>query len=265
MTPADTPSDPGVSRLYQTHPSAEPPAALDAAILAAARQALVPPRRPWWQRLQIPVAVAATGMLAVMLTLTMQRNPQKNDYPPASAPETAPAAPTNPASLPPAAREQAESKPATTAAPRRQPHAPAKEAHSDRAPAAKAEAVPPATPATASAYIAPPAKLAAPPQEAPAAAAAPSPAPGLADTAARNEPTRSAESMEKRAPATPAAAAPAPQQLRARAIARSPDDWLAEIRKLREQGQQEAAAREWEAFRKAYPDIPLPEDLRQRP
>lgn len=264
MTPAEPPSDPGVSRLYQTHLAGEPPAALDAAILAAARQAVVPPRRPWWQGLQIPVAVAATGMLAVMLTLTMQRNPQEDDYPPATAPAAAPdAVPTRPATPSPAAREQAE--PSPTAPALRQPRASAKDERSDGQPAAKAEAAPAASPATASAYIAPPAKLAAPPQEAPAATAAPPPAPGLSDNAARHETAGSAESMEKRAPTTPAAAAPAAQQLRSRAIARSPDDWLAAIRKLREQGQPEAAAREWEAFRKAYPDYPLPEDLRLRP
>ena len=38
--------------------------------------------------------------------------------------------------------------------------------------------------------------------------------------------------------------------------------WLEEIRALRRQGREEEAARRLAEFRAAYPDYPLPEDLK---
>ena len=95
--------DPALSQLYRSTPAGEPPAALDAAILAAARAATAPEKRPrpWWQRLRLPVTVAATVVLAVMLSLTMERHPPGSEEAvPASAPQqSAPASPP-PAALP---------------------------------------------------------------------------------------------------------------------------------------------------------------------
>ncbi len=84
----DDPRDPKLSRLYRKASQGEPPPALDAAILAAARTAAAPqrPPRPWWRRLQAPFALAASVMLAVVLTLSMERNPPAEFDAPASAP-----------------------------------------------------------------------------------------------------------------------------------------------------------------------------------
>ena len=58
----------------------------------------------------------------------------------------------------------------------------------------------------------------------------------------------------------PAAAGAAPAANRA-AAARSPSAWLAAIERLAGTGEKTAARAELEAFRKAYPDYPLPERL----
>lgn len=67
-------SDPELSALYQATPKAEPPAALDARILSAARAAVAPRPVSMLSRFRTfrfwaaPVALAATLMLAVGLT-----------------------------------------------------------------------------------------------------------------------------------------------------------------------------------------------------
>ena len=84
--------DTQLSGLYRQASLQEPSAALDASILAAARRAVQPaPVRPqaWWKRLRAPMAVAATVMLAVMLSLTVERQPA--ELPPPVLDEQAPA------------------------------------------------------------------------------------------------------------------------------------------------------------------------------
>ena len=89
-----------------------------------------------------------------------------------------------------------------------------------------------------------------------------------------------AESLESAVPAKPAAvmrqqAAPAADavELRAKsaplrkeavgaALARTPEQWLEDIRQLKQQGKDKEAAEALAEFRKAYPDYRLPEDLR---
>jgi TolA-binding protein len=45
-------------------------------------------------------------------------------------------------------------------------------------------------------------------------------------------------------------------------VERSPETWLADVRKLKAQGRTEEAERELAEFRKRYPDFRLPDDLR---
>jgi len=67
--------------------------------------------------------------------------------------------------------------------------------------------------------------------------------------------------LAKRAP--PAAAAKAPPPAAAAApVARPPDAWLDDIRKLKSQGRGADAERELAEFTRRYPDYPVPEDLR---
>lgn len=84
----DDPRDPKLSSFYRKANQAEPPPALDAAIIAAARSAAAPqrPPRPWWRRLQAPFALAASILLAVILTLTIDHKPPAEFDAPASAP-----------------------------------------------------------------------------------------------------------------------------------------------------------------------------------
>ena len=89
--------DPALSGLYRQAAPAEPPAALDAVILAAARQAVQPApvrRTSWWKKWSTPLTVMATVVMAVMLTLTVDRQPK--DLPaPASMPLPASAWPNS--------------------------------------------------------------------------------------------------------------------------------------------------------------------------
>ena len=157
----DTPRDEALSRRYREAADGAPPPALDARILAAAQAAVrrpAPspiPARPWWQRLRLPLGVAATALLATMLSLTVQRQ----------APETLDVETARPQSVPvpsaAPARPQAEAA-REAAVPER------RDAVAQPAPAEPAKAVPPTAAPMPAAKGAP----------APAAAAMPSaPAP----------------------------------------------------------------------------------------
>jgi hypothetical protein len=65
------PRDEALARRYRAMAREEPPAALDAAIVAASRRALARPRTSRWA---VPVSLAAVLMLAVGVSLEMQRN-----------------------------------------------------------------------------------------------------------------------------------------------------------------------------------------------
>lgn len=108
------------------------------------------------------------------------------------------------------------------------------DARADRQPTPSAKPVTPA-PAPAAKALAPP-PAAAPP-------AAPS---GSADSLSR-------ERAVGDRPARAARSAPE--------VARSPEDWIEEIRRLKAQGRDAEAATELAGFRRRHPDYPLPADL----
>jgi hypothetical protein len=248
MTPGH---DDDVAKLYHEGSADEPPAALDRAILKAARESLAParkPGKPWWLRFALPLQLALSAVLVTMLALTVDRNPPEI---PAVTERTEPQA--GPAS-PPLKAAPAGADPAADKSPA---VSPASEART-RLPAP----MPPTAPS---------------PKAERAAEAAPAvmPMPARSDRASAAK----AESAEAAAPvggrsleaATPgpaaAGAAPgaapssgAPVANRA-AAARNPSDWLAAIERLAGTGEKTAARAELEAFRKAYPDYPLPERL----
>ena len=62
--------------------------------------------------------------------------------------------------------------------------------------------------------------------------------------------------------AAPAPVAEAKREAAAPPPPRKPDAWIEEIRQLRRQGNAGEAERSLREFRAAYPDYPLPEDLR---
>lgn len=239
--------DPALSGVYRQGTTLEPPAALDAAILAAARQAVQPVTvRPqtWWKRLRTPMALTATVLLAVMLTFTVERQPA--ELPPPVLDEQAPAP-----------VERLEPMP---------PHAvPAAKAD---APLAKAKKAVPAAPAKAEQMAAP---AAAPvPGSALPQPAAP-PAPVMRD-ALREERSNAVASGAAAPPAREAAeearkevsrAAPAASLRAAKPAMRPVEDWVEEIRQLRRQGKLEEAERRLVELRQAHPEYVLPEDLRR--
>lgn len=84
----------------------------------------------------------------------------------------------------------------------------------------------------------------------------------------------SSDAIAPRAPAAATMAAPAPaQQARAlmqplkdeaSAASLSPQDWLARIQKLKQQGKLEEARKDLAAFKQRYPDYPVPEAIEFR-
>lgn len=75
-------------------------------------------------------------------------------------------------------------------------------------------------------------------------------------------PADSARSLAPAAPpAAPMVAAEPAVQLQATVPVPTPAEWLAEIGRLREQGQRQAAEQSLREFRQQYPDYPLPPDL----
>jgi hypothetical protein len=254
--------DETLSRAYRRTATGEPPAALDARILAAARReaALRPPSRsaPWWRRALAPVGILATIVLTVSLTLMVER--EQHEPLPAAAPAAAPAA------VPAPEQAQASAEPVAKPAAPADAKAKVESRRSEQAPAAAApaavleEAAPVPQPATQ-----PNSALESRQNEVPAAASAPPPA-------VMQKAAPEAKSVQV-APA-PAGAAAMPERLRAVMSAprresaaadkavQAPDEWIEDIRRLKREGREREAVSQLAAFRLAYPDYRLPDDLK---
>lgn len=235
------PDDQEIGALYREGGDDAPSAQLDAAILQAARAAVArPAAATGWRRWRLRLPVLASVLLAVMLGLLLR--PQAPETPAigrialneTAAPAEAPArAVASPAASPPAAAPVAESR-----ARHAEPAAPQPAAKMS-APAAVLEQARPAAPAggnSAESRMAATADAAAPAQ------------------------TKSEAAAPAAAPAAPAAARQsAPMQ-----ALRPAGEWLATIQKLLDQERIDEARASLDAFRKAYPDTPLPPAIRQR-
>lgn len=231
--PEPSERDPAFDAAWRAASSEGPPAALDSAILAAAHRAVgAGPRRPEvraatrWERWWFPLAAAATiGAVTIGI---LQLAPQDHG--------TTPDGGAIVSDMPAGATMERRDVPTTKAAPEATAPAAAPKPSPAAAPAPAPAPVPAPSAATASA---PPAPAAAPSVNAPAAAvgklAAPTESAARAD--ARNE---------ARAPLLVA-------------------DWIALIRKLRDDGMIREAEKELAAFRAAHPDHErlLPADLRE--
>jgi hypothetical protein len=275
----DDPRDPSIDDAYRATRREEPPRELDARILAAAHRAVdarpSPVRRSFAQRWRVPVAIAATVVLSATVTLMVYESDKtalvgergvrdKIQQEPASpAPESA-ARPASERATEPGRREtqtapQKSSPPGTRGAAR----APAvegvlrqsrpREDESSSANEAKREVAPlsgePAGPGVSPTPHAPPSgdeqRMLIEKHEAPAAA----PAPSLSrERALGDRPTARSERDTVSETAQPAL--------------QSPDDWLAEIRRLKQAGRIGEANRLLREFRDRFPDHPVPEDLR---
>lgn len=235
------------SRAYRALPNEEPGPALDAAILAAARRETARPARPWFQRWQVPLSVAALVMVSATLTLMVSREERRHEAGPlSSSPDTVTdraspepvAKPTAPAPAPPAEGE------------------PAKILKKDRPP--ESASSPPAVPA---------------PGEVPQAesrAASPTPAPPQEEDPA----PRALSKPEPVAPEmlrAPAAAGRSSQELQMEAAASpgdsaetaSPDMWIQRILQLQREGKITEAMASLERFKARFPQYSLPPELQR--
>lgn len=255
----------GVARLYHDAATESPSPALDAAVLREARAAVAPRASRWsWGGWQARFAVLATVVFSFTLLLFSQQpareSPESNaipERPGAARADTVPVAPAAP--------------PVTSA--------PVQESGGASAPAAAAQdsmskiVEPPAADSAPAPQATPPV---APPAAQPAPLSAPRAAPQVTSPAvAPLAPAADGPRLLQRTPesgaragegvAAPAAAArsgPAANSTMERAkAARAPDEWIARIRELRQQGQAAEAARELDALRKQYPALKLPDDL----
>ncbi len=258
-----------VSQRYRESGADVVPAHLDERVLALARAA--PTRqaksRPW-VRWTAPLAVAASAILALSIVLDQgarEHAAVSRAEPPASAaPEVRAESPTRTAPQSPA-QERSDALLETPVAPVR--------------PATKAEAPPVAAAREVAPAFAPPEAERSDGEAAQARElkrqveregtsarrseeiAASTPAPRAVEETVASRRPRSIEGAASQEAissvvATDAAqieaAAPA-----ANALHDDPDRWLTQIRKLREQGQNEEADEEWKRFREAYPDYPV--------
>ena len=251
----DEPNDEELNALLASLPQPAPSSALDAAILADAEKALHQPaaandsadgvlrtlpakKSPdYLQRWRVPLGLAAAVLLTVNLIGVDWFGSKPAQFPVVGEPVTrevmreaapAPAPATESAPPPPAPRAMAK------AAPR---------------PTAQAEPVP----AHVSVPMAPPAP---PPPPAPAAA--------MEQQAAM----QAEAGLQRQAPVQRALAMPAPVAARSAPLPPpaklDASVWLVKIDALLKAGEDALAHEEWAAFRQAYPDYPVAEELRQR-
>jgi len=251
----DEANDEELNALLASLPQPAPSSALDAAILADAEKALHQPaaandsadgvlrtlpakKSPdYLQRWRVPLGLAAAVLLTVNLIGVDWFGSKPAQFPVVGEPVTrevmreaapAPAPATESAPPPPAPRAMAK------AAPR---------------PTAQAEPVP----AHVSVPMAPPAP---PPPPAPAAA--------MEQQAAM----QAEAGLQRQAPVQRALAMPAPVAARSAPLPPpaklDASVWLVKIDALLKAGEDALAHEEWAAFRQAYPDYPVAEELRQR-
>jgi hypothetical protein len=284
--------DPRLDEAYRRMPGEEPPRELDDRIRAAARRAVgARPRstaQSWISPWRVPLALAATIVLTVTLTLMVYESEEAP--PPLRAP--APAATGVPAPAGEAAKPEAKrpaeppapQAPGTAAPPRsfaseaaRQAAPPsATELREERAaePLAKRrdEASKPAVaPAPAPSVAAPsPAAPAAPAPAADAAAPAPAAPPAPHRQRLQSAPegeVRPGPARERGIADRPAGRASRESAVEAarvvdRSALRTPEDWIAEMRRLKREGRTDEAAKLLEEFRTRFPGHAVPEDLR---
>ena len=280
MIERDDPQDKDLAALYREAAGEQPSAGLDARILAAARSAAAPPKvatASWIERWKVPFALAATVVLTTTVTLLVRDEEDGRLSVPESKPElvakSAPAprpADAAPAPVPAivAERDARQLETQGTTAARNETLAAKKEApapdSAQPAGSGAAEQNAPAVARSADELRSEPVKAQASPERSRVETE-------VASSAAR--PAAPAAAAPRAMTAAPAPApAPAPAQSfgakRANgaegAGTRTPEKWLAEIRKLKQEGKAAEAEASLVEFRKRYPQYQLPDDLKTR-
>ena len=273
----DERDDEELNALLASLPQPAPSSALDAAILADAEQALQPPvaandsadgvlrtlpakkAHDSLQRWRVPLGLAAAVLLTVNLIGVEWFGSKPAQFPvvgepvtqqvmpaPVAAPVVVPAAPA--AEAPP---------------PLPMPAAPAPRAQAKMAPGPPAQSEAP-VPAPAPA----PALRPEPRLTATVPIAPPAPPPPPAPAAAMEQPMQAESSLQRQAPVPRALAMPVPVAARSAPLPPpaklDASVWLVKIDALLKAGEGALAQEEWAAFRQAYPDYPVAEELRQR-
>lgn len=247
---------------YRSLPREEPPPALDAAILAAARLSVDGPVRSRWAR---PVAIAAVLVLSVGVTLRVaEEKPDAQMQPVTPPPSASVPAP------PPAEPIEKPAPPVASSSPEKSP---ARQQKAQAVPAEKREAASrlaesraeTASSATERVDSAPQGseRVAAPPA-APTAAAAPPNAFGPSPRADSAQPVAPESPASAGAPGAPSVLAEKPAMRSAARLAvpaEAPEAWLKRIVELRAQGRQQEADESLAEFRRRHPGYVIPPDL----
>lgn len=275
------PGDDALHDLYREGRTDEgPPPALDAAILAAGRDAVraakpaVRRPRPWWQVWLAPVSVAAVAVVGLTLSLHVAEEPDFDAR--ARLPKATPAA--APAAMPErsAVAETAAPKAEAARPPAKAPPRPQAERGLAREEAQQPAAPPPAMAAPAPVVEtlgrsaererrqeADRANEAASPKPARSMDQSPTTPPAAElkkDTAPVDTLRDAGQSNRLMAPAS-SAAKKSRQDAAGAGIEADPARWIESIRRLRADGREREAAAELLRFRGRYPDFPLPADL----
>lgn len=237
-----------LSQRLRALPQDEPPAALDAAILARARQAVEAARppaandpapagwRPASSRWRVPAGLAAMLLAGVLTHRTWQETNQMEQVDaPAVQPQPQPPR-AEPAAPAPAAPAVSQAKPVA------RPKPAAKEQ------VVEADIVEPA-PAPPPPPFIPPVETAAP---TPAPAAPPPPGSVISNAANVKPQMRMQDEVTRMAPPAPFRLAPAPPP--APQPPPTPEAWLGRIEEALAAGRMGDALTQWDAFRAAYPD-----------
>jgi hypothetical protein len=266
--------DDALSRVYAELKSERPSPALDQAVLARARDALQgAPRAQESRRRNWPAlaALAATVLLSFGLVMKVALEPEAQLQPAAPSAQDSLSLPEASAPAVGASEEAKSSAPYASPAPRPIPAPSSIESQRPRIEdeiRATAEQAPPVTePALPSAspdagYTPPPPAATAPAERRSEAALQAQPmredrAVGAATSTRESDRARKAESAADTAATgisevTTNSAEPA-RELAKESFRKTPEDWLAEIARLRLAGEHEAAELELERFRKAHP------------
>jgi Meckel syndrome type 1 protein len=249
--------DEELNALLASLPQPAPSSALDAAILADAEKALQQPvaandsadgalrtlpakKAPdYLQRWRVPLGLAAAVLLTVNLIGVDWFGSKPAQFPVIGEPVTPEVTPISGASAIASVPPPAEAPPQPAALPAAPAPAPA--------PRALAKIAPRPTPQ------ADPAPLTAPPAPPPP----PAPATAMPEAMAQQVTMKAESGLQRQVPVQRALTMPPPAKLDASV-------WLVKIDALLKAGEGGLAQQEWMAFRQAYPDYPVAEELRQR-
>lgn len=258
------PTDQEIGMLYREGGAAEPSAALDRNILAAARAAVAakPAPSPWWKRWRLPVqalaSVAVVGMLVMMANQQppdvvmgdIALNAQPAEAPASALAEGAAMEKEKAKAMPSVAKresrsvERAEVRPGAPLVLR---PVPATEVHTVPAPARPAPVLAPVAPAELASLEVPSAE--------PAVRAAPV-ARAMASATPQNDEVLGSQAKM----AAPQASVPAATT----AAVRPAKEWLESIKVLIDQGRIEEAKTSLAAFERANPSVVVPDGLRKQ-